>query len=112
MNYNPKVSDYINLAPKEQQEILETLRSLIHKSVAGTTEDIKWGIPVFKKTKTFTYLRFSTKYVTLGFYNIDRIKDPKEILQGDGKSMRHIKIYSKNDIDAKQFTVWLKTTAD
>lgn len=112
MNFNEKVSDYIKQAPKEQLEILEELRMLIHKSVVETKEEIKWGMPVFKKNKTFTYLRFSAKHVTLGFYNIDRIQDPQNILEGDGKTMRHVKIYNKKDIDKKQFAEWLKATAD
>lgn len=112
MNYNQKVSDYISQAPAEQIKMLESLRQLIHQSVNDTTEDIKWGMPVFKKNKTFTYLRFSAKHVTLGFYNIDRIKDPMNILEGDGETMRHVKIFNQNDINTKQFAAWLIATAD
>ena len=36
MNYNPKVTKYINSATSEQIEVLEQLRELVHKSVGGT----------------------------------------------------------------------------
>jgi hypothetical protein len=112
MNRNQKVTDYINLATPKQLETLESLRSFIHQTIAGTTEDFKWGMPIFKKNKTFTYLKFSDKYVTLGFYNIDRIKDDKNILEGDGKTMRHVKIRKTEDIDFPLFSEWFKATAD
>lgn len=112
MNYNQNVSDYISQARVDQIEILEILRALIHKSVAGTTEDFKWGMPVFKKNKIFTYLRFSAKHITLGFYHIDRILDPTSLLEGEGKTMRHVKIYTKEDINTEQFDLWFKATAD
>ena len=111
MNYNQTVTDYISKAPDNQIAILETLRELIHKSVPGTTEEIKWRMPVFKKTKNFTYLSFSKNHVTLGFYNLNEEQDPKKLLEGEGKTMRHVKIKSLEDIDQKQFSTWLKATA-
>ncbi len=112
MKLNPAVTDYIKQATEEQVEILETLRQLIHESVTETTEEIKWSMPVFRKNKAFTYLRFSAKHITLGFYNFDRIDDDQNILEGTGNTMRHVKIKNMNDIKKTLFTNWLKTTAD
>ena len=58
MEYNKKVTEYISNAQDWQIETLEVLRKIIHKSVSDITEEIKWGFPVFAKTKDFTYLRF------------------------------------------------------
>ena len=55
MNYNKTVTEYINKVQGEQIETLEILRKLIHTSVVGVIEEIKWGFPVFKKTKDFAY---------------------------------------------------------
>jgi hypothetical protein len=92
MNYNQKVTDYISKASKEQIEKLETLRQLVHESVKDVTEEIKWNMPVFGKTKDFAYLRFSKKHITLGFYHIDKLKDPDNLLEGEGNTLKHIKI--------------------
>ena len=97
MNLNQKITDYISTAPVEQIELLEQLRILIHQSVDGVSEEIKWNFPVFCKTKDFAYLRFSKKHITLGFYNIDKIKDPNNLLEGEGKTLKHIKIKNKEE---------------
>lgn len=68
------------------------MRKLVHESVDGVTEEIKWGLSLFGKTKDFAYLRFAKKYITLGFYSIDKLKDPDNLLEGEGKTMKHIKI--------------------
>lgn len=112
MNLNLKVTEYINSATSEQIEVLEQLRELIHKSVEGLSEEIKWGIPVFIKTKIFSYLRVSKNHIALGFYNIDRIKDSEGILEGSGKTMRHLKIKNKEEIKEELIEEWLKITAD
>lgn len=108
MSYNQKVSDYINKASTEQITTLETLRKLIHESVVGVTEDIKWNMPVFNNGKDFAYLRFAKKHITLGFYNIDKIQDPDNLLEGEGNTLKHIKITILEDKQKKEIVKWLK----
>jgi hypothetical protein len=107
MNYNQKVTDYISKASIEQITTLETLRKLIHECVEDVTEEIKWNMPVFGKTKDFAYLRFAKKHLTLGFYQIDKLKDPDNLLEGEGNSLKHIKITQLDDKQKQQIKEWL-----
>lgn len=107
MNYNKTITDYISKAAEEQIEMLEILRELIHKTIPGTTEEIKWRMPVFATTKNYCYFRFAKKHITFGFYNFEKINDPKGLLEGEG-TMRHVKIKSKEDINKVLFVEWLK----
>lgn len=109
INYNPLVTDYVNNADSKQKELLEQIRALIHKSVPDTRENIKWGFPVFSKNKDFAYLRFAKKHITLGFYHIDKIDDPDQLLEGDGNTLKHIKIKSSADINEELLTKWFKS---
>lgn len=111
MTSNPRVTEYIQNAPEEQRFILDQLRALIHKAVSEVDEDVKWGIPVFTKTKIFTYLRSTKKHVALGIYNIEKINDENGILQGTGKQMKHLKFETSEDIDEQLIIEWLKITA-
>jgi hypothetical protein len=111
MNYNQKVSDYIGNANTEQIEILEELRILIHDTVANVSEEIKWNMPVFNNGKDFAYLRFAKKHITLGFYNIDKIQDPDNLLEGEGNILKHIKIKNKDEIRKNVISEWLKQIA-
>lgn len=114
MKLNQKVTDYIGNATTEHMEILEKLRLLIHKSGNNISEDIKWGMPIFKESKEFSYLKANKNHVTLGFYEGTKIPDPNNLLEGDGKNMRHLKFKNIADIDKvgqKTIEDWLKITA-
>jgi len=108
MNYNKKVTDYINGASEEQIVILETLRELIHETIIDVSEEVKWNMPVFNNGKDFAYLRFAKNHITLGFYNIDKIQDPENLLEGEGNTLKHIKIKSKAEIQKEVVSLWLK----
>lgn len=112
MNLNQKITDYIHNAPREQIETLEYLRQIIHNSVDGVTEEIKWGFPVFCKNKDFAYLRFSKKHITLGFYNPDRIIDPDGLLEGTGNTLKHIKVKGMDDVNEELLKEWLVAVSE
>jgi hypothetical protein len=58
--------------------------------------------------KIFAYLIFSKKHITLGFYNIDKIQDPENLLEGDGNTLKHIKIITLGDKHKNQVVKWLE----
>ena len=102
-----QINEYINNAPKEQKEIMQIVRSLIHENVENVKEVFKWSRPVFKSTKDFAYLQANKNYVNLGFYNgFEKLNDPKGVLEGTGKTMRHIKLKSISDINSKCLSEW------
>ena len=111
MPQNQQITNYIQQASPEQVEILEIVRDLIHKTIPEVQENIKWKMPVFAKTKDFAYFRFSKKHVTLGFYNVDKIEDPNNILEGEGNTLKHIKLRSSEDINEALLTSWFKVIA-
>ena len=111
MNLNKDVTDYIQEANTEQVDILVQLRQLVHTSVPDTSEAVKWGFPVFAKTKDYAYLRFSKQHITLGFYNINKIVDSHNLLEGKGNTMKHIKIKKQEDINEELLKQWLKSIA-
>ena len=102
---NAQVTDYIEKTGK-QKEIMETVRRLIHETVPDVEEAIKWGRPVFKSAKNFAYLKAGKAYVTLGFFNHEKLNDPGNLLQGTGKDMRHIKLKTTTDIDSVLLKEW------
>lgn len=99
MNKIKEVDLYIQQAPKDQAETLETLRDLILETVPQTEELFKWGQPVYATEKNFAYLKSTKNHVNLGFFNFKKITDPSNLLEGTGKSMRHIKINNIADFN-------------
>ena len=55
------VEEYISVAPKEAQEKLYELRSILKKVVPNATETLKWGSPVFEEKRIlFSYTAFKS----------------------------------------------------
>ena len=107
---HPQVTDYITNSGN-QQEILQTIRQLIHETVPQVTEEFKWGRPIFRTNKDFAYLKSAKTYVTLGFFNFQKLNDPGNRLEGTGKDMRHIKLKTITDIDRDLLTEWFKAAS-
>jgi hypothetical protein len=91
---------------------MTVIRELIHLSVPQTTEEFKWGRPVFRIQKDFAYLKTAKNYVTLGFFNANRLHDPLSLLEGTGKEMRHVKLKSIDDINSPLISDWLATISE
>lgn len=108
---HPQVTLYIEDALAEQKQIMEAVRKLLHETVAGVTEEYKWSRPVFRASKDFAYLKVAKAYVTLGFFNFEKLHDKHNKLEGTGKDMRHIKLKSMSDVDSDLLKEWFRTAA-
>lgn len=48
----------------------------------------------------FAYIDAFKAHVSIGFYCGAELSDPKRLLEGAGKSMRHVKLKPEQDVDA------------
>src|SRR5690606_5315798 len=100
-------------APREQKEIMEIIRSLVHQHVANVTEEFKWGRPIFRSKKDFAYLQANKGHVNLGFYkDFEKLSDPEGMLEGTAKTMRHIKLRTVFDINSKRLGEWFAIVSE
>ena len=101
-----KIDEYINKQKDPQKEVCNHLRSLLRKTIPGIKEEMKWGVPVFADGKF--YIGSFKNSVNLGF-SIDGLNDREiALFKGIGKTMRHIKIKSLQDIDEKTLVKLIK----
>jgi hypothetical protein len=95
--------------PTNQKPILVALRRMILAMEKGVVEEFKWGRPVYSTANgIFCYLHTTKKHATLGFYHAGTLKDPKGLLEGTGKDMRHVKVATMGDVDQPAFKALLK----
>jgi hypothetical protein len=81
------------------QQIARALRALILKLYPDVVE-VPWpkqqitgyGVGPKKMTEHFCYIAPQREYVNLGFYYGAHLSDPKSLLEGTGKNLRHIKV--------------------
>lgn len=75
-----------------QREMLHELRDLVLSSDDNLTENLKWQQPCYSRNQLVCYLQKAKTHVTLGFQQGAHLSDPMNILEGSGKSMRHVKL--------------------
>jgi hypothetical protein len=109
---NKKVNEYIQRQRSPNREICQRLRQLILRTFPGIAEEIKGGVPCYGITKDRSYGKFyivSLKdHVNLGF-SVEGLTQPQQrLLEGSGKTMKHIKVFSVQDIDEEYIVSLLK----
>jgi hypothetical protein len=92
-----KVDKYIEKQVSPQKEILLEIRRILHTTLSGLDEKMRWGVPTFASGKF--YIVALKDHVNLGFAITGLSKDDIKLFEGTGKTMRHIKIHSLEDID-------------
>ena len=105
---NKDVTKYIESASEQHQEILKELRKLIFSIEPNANEQYKWSRPVYGLEKDFCYFKTTKKHFTLGFFEFDKISTNKNLIEGTGNSMRHIKLNSVSDIKDLQIKKMIK----
>jgi len=79
--------------PDPLKPVVAELRKLVRKHAPGLAEVMKYGMPQYTNEKhTVVYIMPAADHVNLGFYDGVELEDPKKLLEGTGKRLRHVKL--------------------
>jgi hypothetical protein len=98
--------------PQPQRGILDALRALVVEAAPDAVGSIKWGMPFFTAGGMMCALTAHKSHVNLvlagppGTY-----ADPDGRLEGDGKTGKHLKLRTLDDLPRPQVRAWLRTAA-
>jgi len=95
-----QVEEYIEKQESPQKEILLKVREIFLKTLPNCEEKKTWGVVVFGNDKF--YIGAIKNRVHVGFAITGLSKEEIRLFEGSGKTMRHIKIHSLDDIDEKK----------
>lgn len=97
-----KVAEYINKQKSPQKEICLALKKIIFKTLPGVKEEMRWGAIVYEGGKF--YIAGVRYGVNLGFAINGLSRKEISLFEGNGKSMRHIKIQTFQEINEETLT--------
>ncbi len=90
--------------------LIDKLRRIVKRALPNATETVKWGRPTYTlRGENVAWILNYRDHVDLGFFMGAKLKS--ELLEGTGKSLRHIKVRTVKDINRKEFTRLLKEAA-
>ena len=106
------VDSYFAQQPPEKRALLEKLRALVAKGVPDADASIKWGVPFYQRNgKNVCSLAAFKEHVGINFFASPAVlADPGKKLEGEGKTMRMLKVRRPQDIDSASILRWLKAT--
>lgn len=108
---NTKIKSWLDKLPNKKRSVALKIRGIFLDADPEIKEEVKWGNITFSKSRNHIgwILNYTTTdYLNLGFFKGAKLSDPKKLLEGTGKGIRHQKIRKENDIDKKQITKWIK----
>jgi hypothetical protein len=94
------------------QSVIRALRKFVTRVAPQLQESVKWGNGCWVQGKVpVAYVYSAPDYVQFGFFRGSALKDPRGLLEGEGKFVRHVKVRKRSDIDEKAFGILLRQAA-
>lgn len=81
-----------------KRALVEALRKFVKKQAPGLKEAIKWGNVTWIGKDNVAWIIVYGDHVDFGFFNGALLKDPKGLLDGTGKKLRHVKVFTNADV--------------
>jgi hypothetical protein len=104
--------EYLEAQNSKNQAIIRALRKFVQRIEPGLSEAVKWGNGCWIGSKgPVAYVYSDAGYVQFGFFHGSSLEDPKELLEGKGQYVRHIKVRSTAAIDERAFAALLRQAA-
>lgn len=104
---NAFMEDLSSMSP-EKLAIVESIRQKFLSADDRLVEGIKYGGLVFNHSDELIAGIFPyKKHISIEFSNGADFSDPSGLLEGQGKRRRHLKIFEKQDVDAKQVAAFI-----
>ncbi len=106
--------ELIELTNEDLRPIVIRLKELIINLHPEAVEVVRlgeraatFGLGPKKMSEGYAYVLPYKNWVNLGFYKGAVLQDPKGLLEGAGKNLRHIKIHSLSDIELPEIKALL-----
>lgn len=102
MSKNPTVDEWLEQFPSDRQAIIRALMAAARQNMPGAHEFIYHDAVGYSVNDSpfdrVCYIAPQNKgYVNFGFFFGAGIPDPKQLLEGEGKRIRHVKIRSVDE---------------
>ena len=103
---DPQLLGFLEAYDRPISDLALALREIVLEEVPDASESIYqvYTVAIWfgfsgKMKDMFCYITTNARHVNLGFPRGAALPDPNRVLQGEGKTMRHIKFASERDLE-------------
>lgn len=105
-----KVDQFITELSEPNKTIAKALRELIFEASPDLVEEFKWSMPNYSYQGLVCFIQVSKQHTSLGFHRGNELAafDSEHLLQGEAKTMRHIRIKNVEEIQPEAIKVLIQ----
>jgi hypothetical protein len=92
----------------ELQPVVAMLRELMHEMAPDATEQISYGIPMYKARKIVAFINPTKKDITFGFSHGGVFEDKFHMLRGKGRVSKHVKIKNLESVNKEALRYYIR----
>jgi hypothetical protein len=92
----------------ELQPVVAMLRELMREMAPDATEQISYGIPMYKGGKIVAFINPTKKDITFGFSHGGEFEDKFNLLRGKGKVSKHVKIKNLKNVNKEALRYYIR----
>jgi len=109
-DYGKPIDGFFAKQPPHLRAIVDTLRELVEEAAPKAESSLKWGMPFYSLDGTTVCAISGHKaHVNLILSGPPgTFADPKGLLEGDGKTGRHLKLRSIDELPRDAVRGWLR----
>lgn len=95
-----EIDKLLSSFPRGVGELTKQVCELVLKHAVGAEQRVQhgWKVVIYEYEKGFCAVAPHKNWVNLQFYAGTDLPDPSNLLEGTGKSMRHVKVRSSDDL--------------
>jgi hypothetical protein len=112
-DFGAPIDGFFAKQPPHLRPILEALRRLVEEAAPDATASIKWGMPFYSVGReALCALAGFKSHVNLILAGPPgTFADPDGLLEGEGKTGRHLKVRSLDELPRESIRGWLRTAS-
>jgi hypothetical protein len=103
---------YVDTLPPQQQGLVRELDAIIRAAAPDLTASLKWGNLTYHARRNVCAIVSHPRHVNLQLWRGAEIDDPRDLLDGTGKQMRHVKLIPGEAFDAAYLTTLVRAAAE
>ena len=98
--------------PAKYRALVSKLRKIVAGAAPALVETSKWGNGVWAgDALPILFLHAAEDHLEFGFFAGAKLKDPKKLLRGKGKYVRHVRLKKAADIDEAALSALIRKAA-
>jgi len=104
-----KVEAFVARQSAAQRKIINRLRAVVKAAVPSLEERMRWlQVGYLVSNRDVCGIYPSSNHVNLSFAKGSTLKDPEGLLEGTGKGIRHIKVFTVEQVGEERIKTYVR----